>query len=654
MHAGRQISRSAEVGLRDLLSCVRCDLVRNPNVNLSDAVPEGIWVVNPQGRTVFSNRRMAEILGVAFESMPAQSCFACVFPDELADAQRNFARSLAGDRRPFDFRLRRGDGSPVWVSISCMPMCDDTGAPVWLLGLFSDVSERKLAEAALRESEGRFRSMADSAPVLIWLSDCGGRVTFCNRQVLTFTGRTEEQLAGEGFLEPVHPDDVERVNSSARAAVQSQCAFEIELRVRRADGEYRSMLTAGTPRFVGGRYLGHITVTTDITELKRRQDHSLALQKLESLGVLAGGVAHDFNNLLGGVLASVELLLADRMEGLPVEEEVLLRIKTAAIRGGEIVRQLMVFCGEESQTLEPVDISRLVGEMLQLLNVSISKRVILKVDLPKHLSPVRANAAQLRQVVLNLVTNASEALGEHDGVISVSVAQVPSGADGGAPDRSHGDSIRLVVGDTGCGMTEEMQSKIFDPFFTSKFAGRGLGLASVRGVIRGHGGTINVESAPGLGSRFEILLPCSGESTREGNDLMVSTAPAEVASFAGTVLVVEDEDTLRLAVSQMLRRKGFNVIAAANGETGVDLFATSERQIDVALLDLTLPGMSSREVLGELRRIQPGLKVIITSAYSQDWAQTTLGGQHPWLYIRKPYQLGQLAGLLQDVCLEKC
>jgi two-component system, cell cycle sensor histidine kinase and response regulator CckA len=614
-----------------------------------DAVPEGIWVVNPQGQTIFSNRRMAEILGVDFESMPEQSCFGCVYPDELADAQSNFARSLGGDRRPFDFRLRRADGSPIWVSISCMPMCDDTGSPVWLLGLFSDVSERKQAEAALRESEDRFRSMADSAPVLIWLSDTDGRVTFCNRQVLIFTGRTETQLTGEGFLESVHPDDLERVDATLLAAVRSQRAFEIELRLRRADGEYRSMLTAGTPRFAGGTHLGHITVTTDITELKRRQDHLLAMQKLESLGVLAGGVAHDFNNLLGGVLASVELLLADRMEGLPVEEEVLLRIRTAAIRGGEIVRQLMIYCGEESQTLEPVDISRLVSEMLQLLNVSISKRAQLRVDLPTHLATVRANAAQLRQVVLNLVTNASEALGEQEGVITVSVAQVPSGL--GCS--TQGDHIRLVVTDTGCGMTEEMQSKIFDPFFTSKFAGRGLGLASVRGVVRGHGGTINVGSAPGLGSRFEILLPCSGESPRERHPMAGSAAENGAATFDGTVLVVEDEDTLRLAVSQMLRRKGFTVITAANGETGLDLFRTSALQVDVVLLDLTLPGISSREVLGELRRIQPDLKVIITSAYSQDWAQTTLGGQHPWLYIRKPYQLSQLAGLLHDACLDK-
>ena len=301
------------------------------------------------------------------------------------------------------------------------------------------------------------------------------------------------------------------------------------------------------------------------------QEEALARQKLESLGVLAGGIAHDFNNLLGSIVANSELVLSELPDGSPASEGVE-SIKNVAGRAAEIVRQMMAYAGQEDTVFEPVDLSGLLHEMLEFLKVSISKRATLNVTLPEKLPAVRANAAQLRQVVMNLITNASEALGEQEGVISVTVTQVQSGPSDSAPNLSRGDYVRLEVSDTGCGMTEEIQSKIFDPFFTTKFAGRGMGLAAVKGIVRSHGGAINVVSAPGQGSRFEILLPCSSEPAREGHDKAVSSAAGEVASFAGTVLVVEDEDTLRLAVSKMLRRKGFTVIEAADGKAGVDLF----------------------------------------------------------------------------------
>jgi CheY-like chemotaxis protein/two-component sensor histidine kinase len=310
----------------------------------------------------------------------------------------------------------------------------------------------------------------------------------------------------------------------------------------------------------------------------------------------------------------------------------------------------MIYSGQDDADFELVDVARLVKEMLQLLKVSISKHAILKTDLPGNLPSVRANPAQIRQVVMNLITNASEALGDKEGVISITIAQVRS--EDLLPqiivNLPEGCYLRLTVSDTGCGMSEEIKTKIFDPFFTTKFAGRGLGLAAVQGIVRRHGGVVDIVSAPGQGSRFELILPCTDQPVPDTTHI-VPTSAGVAASAGGTVLVVEDEDVLRLATSKMLKKAGFSVIEAPDGISGVALFRANKPEIDVVLLDMTLPGLSGREVLEELRRMQPDVKVILTTAYSQDRAIIGISRQHPWYYIRKPYQLYELTNLLRSV-----
>jgi signal transduction histidine kinase len=246
--------------------------------------------------------------------------------------------------------------------------------------------------------------------------------------------------------------------------------------------------------------------------VKRTQQEAVARQKLESLGVLAGGIAHDFNNLLGGILAEAELVETDLAMGSALKEEIE-RIKTAAIRGSEIVRQLMIYAGENQRDLnETVEVSRLVEEMLKLLKVSISKRVALRTDFRGDLPPVWGNAPQIRQVIMNLVLNASEAIGDEQGVITVTAVQVSGDRDlatNNATALTPRDYLRIEVSDTGCGMTEEVKAKIFDPFFSTKFPARGLGLAVVQGIVRDLGGKINIVSAHGQGTAFQVLLPCA-------------------------------------------------------------------------------------------------------------------------------------------------
>ena len=519
--------------------------------------------------------------------------------------------------------------------------------------LSEELAERVRTEQALRESEERFRHMADTAPVMIWVTGPDRVVSFLNKTWLNYTGRILDKDLQKAWTESVHPEDLRRCVDCYSSAYEQNRDFRLEYRLRRADGEYRLVLCSGTPRFsTGGVFAGYIGSDIDITDEKRAQAQAFERQKLESLGVLCSGIAHDFNNMLGSILAETEVQLAESAADSHMREGTE-KIRTVAVRAAEIVRELMAYAGHESPVRGPVELSSLVGEMFELLKISISKSAELKLDLPANLPSVRANAAQIRQVMLNLITNASEALTSNEGVISVSLAAIRPGAEmpaGEAPAPSNGEYLRLVVTDTGCGMTPEIQAKIFDPFFTTKFAGRGLGLGVVQGIVRDHGGTIRVSSVPGQGSRFEVFLPCLVESDRPPAAALRSSAVSAKTTVA-TILLVEDEETLSMAVSRMLRKKGYSVLEAADGLTAVDLFRANQAAIDLVLLDLTLPEMSGQQVLRELRRIQPNLKVILTTAYGREMALTSLGGLQPWLFLRKPYRFDELLKLFEDLSL---
>jgi nitrogen-specific signal transduction histidine kinase len=386
----------------------------------------------------------------------------------------------------------------------------------------------------------------------------------------------------------------------------------------------------------------------DITEIKRTQEEAFFRQKLESVGTLAGGIAHDFNNLLGGVLAHSELALAELDAGSSCKEELKV-IREVAIRGSEIVRQLMIYAGKESEIVERVDPSKIVEEMLGLLKVSVTKHAVINTDLGQDLPATCASAAQLRQIVMNLITNASDAIGGRDGVIRVSTRRVSVG---GAPvttaeSLSGGGYVALEVSDTGCGMSRETQERLFDPFFTTKSAGRGLGLAVVSGIVRSLGGAIRVTSDLGKGSTLQILLPC-GE-TRVGT---ASYAPTidELADplRKAAVLIVEDEDVLRQAVAKTLGKNGFEVFEAADGSSAIDVLRAKRGKIDVILLDMTIPGASSREVVDEAANIKPDIRVVLTSAYSQEMFSDATSIPQIRSFIRKPFQLGNLLKTLRN------
>jgi PAS domain S-box-containing protein len=545
--------------------------------------------------------------------------------------------------------LPSGRKTVLWGHAS--PLRDAEGRVRGAIAAVLDVTEARLrAEALLRESEERFRNTADATPVMIWFADAEGRLTFLNEQCVRFTGVPAGQLLDLGWTHVMHPDDLDHARVGYEEGVRSRASYDLEYRVRRWDGEYRNMLGTTSPRYIGGEYAGQIGSVVDITDLTRRQEASLARQKLESVGMLASGIAHDFNNLLGSVLAQSEMALSQLAGGAaPVEE--LKRIAEVASRGAQIVRQLMIYAGKETEASAFTDVSSTVNDMLALLGVSISKNAVLKTDLAGDLPAVRADAEQIRQIVLNLVTNASEALSDGDGVIRVSTRTVTLGPETLCADGERireGDYLQLEVSDTGYGITPETRARLFDPFFTTKPLGRGLGLAVVQGIVRNLEGGITVAGEPGKGTTVRVLLPFSAKGAPAPRGPASRDETMAAASPRLTLLIVEDEAQLREPVAKMLRNRGFDVVEAADGTAGLAAIRARNSSLDVILLDITLPGASSRAVFDEARRLMPDVHVIATSAYDARAAAASLNAE-PDAFIRKPYRVADLVELCRRV-----
>jgi PAS domain S-box-containing protein len=386
----------------------------------------------------------------------------------------------------------------------------------------------------------------------------------------------------------------------------------------------------------------------DITERKRVEEERRQFeqklqhtQKLESLGVLAGGIAHDFNNILTSIIGNTDLALMRANPESPVVEN-LRRIETSASRAADLARQMLAYSGKGRFVVAEIDLNNLIEEMVHMLEVSISKKSHLRLNLSKSLRTIKADATQMHQVVMNLVINASEAIGDREGVISITTGCMNC-------DRRYlgnvwlddhleeGAYVYFEISDSGCGMDKETQSKIFDPFFTTKFTGRGLGMAAVMGIIRGHRGAIKIYSEVGQGTTFKVLFPASSELAVNAD----AGLPEHTWRSSGKALLVDDEETVRTIGTDMLRELGFQVLTASDGRQALELF-NCHPDISFVLLDLTMPVLDGEQTFRELRNINPDVKVIMTSGYNEQDVTQKFVGKGLAGFVQKPYKLSAL------------
>ncbi len=560
----------------------------------------------------------------------------------------------------YEKEYRRKDGTIFPVELRTFLVEDEQGSPKGMWAIVRDITERKRTEQELKEQAAFRQSViecaADGLCVCHEVPECPFvRFTVWNNRMIDLSGYTMDEINRRGWYQSVYPDPevcegaIERM---ARMRVGDNLVAE-EWEITRKDGAKRTVAISTSVIRSADSEAHVLAVMRDVTERKQAEEERRrfeaqirSVQKLESLGVLAGGIAHDLNNLLTGVLGNSELALLELPPDSPAGEY-LTRVKTTAVRMSEIAKQMLAYSGKGRFTVAPLNLNDLVTEMAALMHVSLPKKIALDLDLIPNLPAVEADGGQLRQVIMNLIINAADSMNATGGTITLltRVVDVDQSYPSEFPwhqELPEGHYVCLAVSDTGCGMTNEVQERIFDPFFTTKTTGRGLGLAAVQGIVRGHKGSITITSEPGQGSTFRILLPSSEKAP--ATDVHGSRNSSVSNAHGKTILVVDDEETVRMVAAAMLKKAGFRVLTAADGEEALRLLREHAATIDAVLLDLTMPKMDGLETFNEIRQQLPvEIPVILCSGFDEKNATRQFPSKGLADFIHKPFDFRTLS-----------
>jgi PAS domain S-box-containing protein len=505
------------------------------------------------------------------------------------------------------------------------------------------------AESRLRASERRYHTTLASIADAVIATDAVGRITFLNPVAEALTGWRLEEASGRPL------EEVFQLREAARGSIGSVLTTRDGCEVPIED-------SAAPIHDDEGQVTGTVLVFRDVSQKQladqqRRQLEAQMLQsqKLESLGLLAGGIAHDFNNLLTGILGYTNLAAFQLPPDSPASS-LLREAEKAAHRAAELVRPLLAYAGKGRFVTQAIDLNALVQEMLVLLQTLISHKAILRTEFASEVLCIDADVAQVRQVVMNLITNASESLQDREGILtlrtgSIQIEDPRSYSSHATPDAPPGEYVFFEVSDTGCGMTPDVLSRIFDPFFTTKFSGRGLGLAAVQGIIHGHRGILRISSVPDQGSQFQVLFPRSGSPVAAPKTSILSPEVAALfrGQSQGSILVVDDEETVRILAQRILQEAGFQVVVAEDGEEAVTAFRVARTTIQMVLIDLTMPGLDGLEATRAIYRLRDDVPVILMSGYGEPHVLSHLADLRFAAFLQKPFVAETLLRTLHQV-----
>ena len=617
---------------------------------LADFTYDWEYWIGTDGRLLYVSPSCERITGYcsqAFYDRPA-------LVEEIAHpADRGRARGFAfgppdaSQAAVLDFRIIDAEGQVRWLSHVSQPVYDSDGNWAGRRASNRDITDRKRTEEEVRQLNQWREAIIENANVMVSVHDLTGRYLVWNNAAERITEYPREEILGStSAFEKlyVNPADRDRAKAVITQIAQGESATNLQFDIRTRSGRTRT-IAFFSKAIVGpdGAPAGAINVGIDITQQKKMESERRQLeaqiqqtQKRDSLAVMAGGIAHDFNNLLMGVLGNAGIVLDDLPEDAPIRKNVA-QIEKAAHRAVELTKQMLAYSGKGRFVIEPLNLNVVLEDMRPLLASAVSKKAEIAFDLTPNLPFIEGDAAQLRQLVLNLAMNASEALEDQPGTIRVHTGAMHCSKEylrSTYLEEEHpeGHYVFFELSDTGCGMSQETQAMLFDPFFSTKFTGRGLGLAAALGIIHGHRGAVKIDSKSGKGTTVRVLFPGGqGKGSAKGD------ATGDSAQPPSTILVIDDEEAARLVAKEMLERTGYRVLVASDGCEGLQVFQQTPRAIDAVLLDLTMPNLDGEETFHRIRAINPDARVVLTSGYDEHEVARRFHGMGLAGFLQKPY-----------------
>ena len=550
----------------------------------------------------------------------------------------------------FTASYRHKDGHSIELEISITALRNGCGK--LLVGFARDITERIRAEEDLRQAHERLRFHVDRMPLgyIVWSPDLC--VQEWNAAAEKLFGYTSDEATGRSADELIVADESRLQTAHMWSALLAgELNGHVLLVNRRKSGDLIKCEWFNTVLHDGaGRIQCIATMLRDVSERERLEIQLREAQKLESLGVLAGGVAHDFNNFLVSILCNASLAL-EQLDSDSAARGHVRKIVNASRRASDLTRQMLAYAGRATYDVHAIDLNALVSEMTEFMRAALTKNVTLNIQLQEGLPAIEADSGQIQQVIMNLLLNAAEAIDSGGGEVTVSTSLESLDARQIAiayadQNIGPGDYVCLSIRDSGCGMSQETLSRIFDPFFTTKFTGRGLGLAAIIGNVRAHRGAIRVDSSEGEGTAFTVVFPAGHRPAEkldaEDSALADSARRESGLPRGGTVLVIDDEEDIRDVVDTILSARAMRVLLADNGLRGIELFSRHADEIDLVLLDMMMPGMGGEEVMNEIRRIRPDVKIVLSSGFAEQDALGRLTNARPTAFVQKPYSVDLL------------